>query len=71
MRVLVKDFLEMAWDGRECVAIRNCETKDQKPEFMSILTALECWGEWVVEMFSVDPDIFGHSKCIHLWVYEK
>ena len=70
MEITVKDFLSKAWSKTDEIAIRNCDTEEQKPEYMAVMTARESWGNWIVDAFSMDKDVFGHSKCLHLWVYK-
>ena len=70
MDITVKDFLSKAWSKTDPVAIRNIETEKQEPQYMAVMTAREGWGDWIVDMFSMGKDVFGHSKCLHLWVYQ-
>lgn len=71
MTITVKDFLSMAWSKTDGVAIRECVVGDQSPRFMAVMTAVEGYGDWIVDMFSVDPDMFGHNKILHLWIVKK
>lgn len=70
MDITVKDFLSKAWSKKDEVAIRDCDTQEQIPQHMAVMTACEGYGDWIVDSFSMDKDVFGHSKCIHLWVYK-
>lgn len=71
MDITVKDFLSKAYSKTDAVAIRDCsEGSDQKPQYMAVMTARESWGNWLVDMFTIDADLYGHSKCLHLFVYE-
>lgn len=70
MDITVRDFLSKAWSKKDGVAIRNCETAEQEPQYMAVMTARESWGDWLVDMFTVDRDFFGHDKCLHLFVYK-
>ena len=71
MGIKVKDFLSMAWSRKDGVAIRECMTGDQKPKFMAVMTAIEGYGDWTVDMFSVDRDMFGHDKILHMWIVRE
>ena len=70
MKITVKDFLGIAWSKKDGVAIRDVDG-DQTPRFMAGMTAVEGYGDCIVDTFSVEPDMFGHDKILHLWVYRK
>ena len=69
MKITVNDFLSLAFDRKDAVAI---ETEGNKPEYMAIMTACESWGDWLVNAFCVGDGVFGlHSdKVLHLFVYK-
>ena len=72
MEMTVKDFLSKAWSKTDCVAIRDCNTVDQKPQYMAVMTAREGFGDWQVDSFSVDHGLYSNSdKVLHLWVYKE
>jgi len=69
MDIKVRDFLMLARDEKDGVAIRDCTFKaDHTPQYMAVMTARDGWGDYNVIQFAVGPDVFGHGKCLHLWV---
>jgi len=70
MKITVKEFLAMAWSKRDGIAIRDTEG-DQTPMFMAVMTAVVGYGDRYVNSFSVDPDMFGHDKVLHLWISKE
>ena len=73
MNITVNDFLSKAWSKTDCVAIHDCETEEQKPQYMAVMTAREGWGDYAVDMFYVGDGVYGkHSdKVLHLCVYRS
>lgn len=70
--ITVKDFLSKAWSRKDEVAIVDCNAgSDQKPQHMAVMTARESWGDYLVDMFNLGADCFGHNKCLHLYVYKE
>lgn len=71
MDITVKDFLSKAWSKTDEVAIHDCNSdSDQKAHHMAVMTACEGFGDWLVDMFNVGADVYGHSKCLHLFIYQ-
>ena len=69
MDIKVWDFLLLAREETDGIAIRDCSPKaDHKPQYMAVMTAREGFGDYNVIQFSVGPDVFGHGQCLHLWV---
>ena len=66
----VKDLLPHAWTDTDCVAIRDCDTTEQIPQYMAVRTAIEAWGDWVLDMFSIGDGLYHNDKVLHLWVYK-
>lgn len=76
MVMTVRDLLSMAWSDRDCVAIRDCTTCDedeQRPQYMAVMTARDCWGDWIIDMFSIGDGMYGKNsdKVLHLWVHSE
>lgn len=71
MDITVRDFLSKAWSKSDEVAIHDCNAgSDQKPHHMAVMTAREAYGDWTVDMFNIGKDVFGHDKCLHLYIYQ-
>lgn len=71
MTITVKDFLSKAWSGSDEVAIHDCSTALQQAQHMAVRTARENWGDYIVDMFTIDADVFGRGKCLHLYIYKE
>ena len=70
MDITVRDFLSKAYSKKDGIAIRDCNG-NQEPQFMAVMTARESWGDYIVDSFTVDRDLYGHDKVPHLWVYKE
>ena len=70
--IKVKDLLPHAWTDNDTIAIRDCDTEEQTPQYMAVKTAIESWGDHIVDMFSIGDGLYSkNDKVLHLWVYKQ